>query len=98
MTIKIEGETRERIAAFLPNAIKKALESYYGFMDREISMGDPKKFSEHHAAGKVAIAHIELLFKLSRLADVGEDDSQLLSELRDAARKEANAYRDGNVP
>lgn len=66
---KIEEETRRQIARFLPDAIARALTSYHGFSERDIS-DQPKDFSAHHTACKVAIAHIELLIKLARWADL----------------------------
>lgn len=69
MTDKIEYAGREQIATFLPDAIAKALTSYHRFADSSIP-DDPKGFSAHHGACKVAIAHIELLLKLARWADL----------------------------
>ncbi len=57
-----------------------------------------KKFTEHHSAGKVALAHLELLFKLGRTAGVqtGIDEASL-----EAVQKgivEANEYHRSKVP
>ena len=79
----IEAGMRADIAAFLPNAIQSALESYQSFSEEEAS--DPKatkakSFKDHHDACKVAIAHIELLIKLAKWADLPdpkvEDENQ----------------------
>lgn len=69
MIDKIEQAGREQIATFLPDAIAKALTSYHRFADSSIP-DDPKGFSAHHGACKVAIAHVELLLKLARWADL----------------------------
>jgi len=70
----IESQTRQDIAAFLPRAIQTALESYEYFSQAQITdpQSDPcsKKFKDHHDACKVAIAHIELLIKLAKWADI----------------------------
>lgn len=70
---KIEQRMREDIATFLPNAIQSALKSYQSFSEEEAA--DPKvtkakNFKDHHDACKVAIAHIELLIKLAKWADI----------------------------
>lgn len=71
---QIEVQTRKDIAAFLPHAIQTALESYQSFSEDQAT--DPesavtaKEFKDHHDACKVAIAHIELLIKLARWADL----------------------------
>ena len=62
--------TRAQIAAFLPDAISTALTSYKNFYDSEAVFETAKDFSAHHAACKAAIAHIELLIKLARWADL----------------------------
>ena len=75
MTDKIEYAGREQIATFLPDAIAKALTSYHRFADNSIP-DDPKGFSAHHGACKVAIAHIELLLKLARWADLPDETAE----------------------
>lgn len=101
MTQKIEGDTRARIAAFLPDAIAKALTSYQLFLE-EGAHTDAKEFKAHHDACKVAIAHVELLIKLAQWADLpdptAEDINQqkilkavmcpAIEELEDYNRKE----------
>lgn len=86
----IEAGSRARIAAFLPEAIGKALESYYAFVAQEVS-DDVKAFSAHHSAGKVAIAHIELLLKLARFVDLPTRQER---ELRAQLAMEAAMNRD----
>lgn len=89
----IESGMRDRIAEFLPCALQRAIGSYENFMDREKyeKAGD---FKAHHDACKVALAHIELLVKLARWADLPdprvEDENQqkLLAEMIEAARGE----------
>jgi hypothetical protein len=70
MIIKIEDASREQISGFLPDAIAKAITSYHHFADAEVNNKDAKEFAAHHSACKVAIAHIELLLKLARWADL----------------------------
>lgn len=70
---KIEQNTREAIAAFLPGAIAAALQSYSNFLEEQATseeQPDSKDFKAHHDACKVAIAHIELLVKLAKWADL----------------------------
>ena len=70
---ELEDQTRRDIAAFLPEAIETALESYRTFsMEQATSIdeADCKKFKEHHDACKVAIAHIKLLIDLAKWADI----------------------------
>lgn len=85
---KIEAQTREAVAAFLPGAIAHALESYRRFSQEELQGAraedekdeakslTAKQFKDHHDACKVAIAHIELLIKLAKWASLpGEKDT-----------------------
>lgn len=98
--VKIEIATREQIAAFLPDAIRLAVESYRGFMQTEQKIINRKDFADHHKSAKVAISHIELLIKLARWADL--PDSQLTGGLEGeafaglmaAAEAEIRAYQD----
>lgn len=69
MNQSIEDRSRAQIASFLPDAIAKALTSYHTFMETDVGQ-DAKEFSAHHGACKIAIAHIELLLKLARWADL----------------------------
>lgn len=74
--IKIEEKMRERIRTFLPNAMTRALISYRDFSRKQqgkTTGGNEnavKNFKAHHEACKVAIAHVELLLKLARWADL----------------------------
>lgn len=98
---KIENQTRARISAFLPDAIAQALTSYHRFADQNIPE-DAKGFSAHHSACKVAIAHIELLIKLARWADLpdvgtGDPNSQImLAAMMQEAEDELGRYRQKN--
>ena len=88
MTDKIEDDTRKRIATFLPDSIAQAL-----------TPEEAKEFSAHHSACKVAIAHIELLIKLARWADLpdakAENGNQqiLLAAMMQEAEEELEAYK-----
>lgn len=92
----IEDATREQVASFLPSAINKALQSYHHFSDsHQPDSSDPKKFAAHHSACKVAIAHVELLLKLARWADI--DDSEPtddLARMLSHAEEEVRRYHD----
>lgn len=92
MTVKIEEATRKQVAVFVPVALQKAVESYNGFMDREIGE-EPKQFSEHHSAGKVALAHIDLILKLAKWANVDTGDTRDAAQHALKGEDEANALR-----
>lgn len=98
MTDKIEDDTRKRIATFLPDAIAQALTSYHRFSQQD-APEEAKEFSAHHSACKVAIAHIELLIKLARWADLpdakAENGNQqiLLAAMMQEAEEELEAYK-----
>lgn len=64
--------TRAEVAQFLPSALKTALKSYRQFMAQDVAQ-TPKEFGAHHTAGKVALAHVDLLLKLARWADLEEE-------------------------
>ena len=80
---KIEEQTRQDIAKFLPDALSTALSSYQLFSDSHIpDPGEAKAFKDHHDACKVAIAHIQLLIKLAEWAKlpdakVGDHHNQI---------------------
>ncbi len=87
----LEEKSRKQISTFLPQAVNKSLSSYHAFMAQDVP-DDAKGFSAHHSAAKVAIAHIELLLKLARWADLPQSrtsqhaaqEAMLASLLRDA--------------
>lgn len=72
MSEKIAESVRQKVIQFLPAAIAFALRSYREFAEQELSDGEAKTFSAHHAACKAAIAHVELLVKLAKWADLPE--------------------------
>lgn len=72
---QIEEQTRQQIAAFLPDAISIALKSYRNFYDVEEVFETAKDFAAHHSACKAAIAHIELLIKLAKWADLPNNNN-----------------------
>jgi hypothetical protein len=98
MTQKIEEQTRTRIAAFLPDAIAQALTSYHHFSKNRAG-SEAKEFAAHHSACKVAIAHIELLIKLARWAELpdarAENGNQqiLLAAMMQEAEEELADYK-----
>ena len=92
MNDMIEDATRKQVMSFLPAAITRALESYHDFFDNHRPENDPKKFAAHHSACKIAIAHVELLLKLGRWAQVDESEptdelSAMLSHAEDEVRR-----------
>lgn len=101
MTVKIIDEkTRARIAEFMPDAVMTAISSYHRFMKNAIP-GEAKEFAAHHGACKVAIAHIELLIKLARIADLpdagAEDHNRqivLAGMIQEAREQVEKFYRD----
>lgn len=96
----IESASRDQIARFLPDAIATALNSYHLFSERKVSE-EPKEFAAHHGACKVAIAHIELLLKLARWADLPDaraadhNNQIILGALMQEAEEELERYRKG---
>lgn len=99
MNDTVEDATRSQVASFLPAAIERALASYHVFSDQAIP-DDPKGFSAHHSACKVAIAHVELLLKLARWAEVddssGDDDG--LTAMLSTAKEEVRRYHRDERP
>lgn len=92
--MSVEQQTRDRMAEFLPAALAAALQSYAEFSVRDVE-NDPKKFSEHHTACKVAIAHIELLLKWAeRVVEVTDDTASraVLMATMDAAKSDLGDY------
>ncbi|MCB1650738.1 MAG: hypothetical protein KDI46_01665 [Alphaproteobacteria bacterium] len=94
---KIEARTRCAIAEFLPHAIETALASYRRFAEDEATTPEEnkaKEFKAHHDACKIAIAHIELLIKLARWADLPDPEVEdanhqaMLQSLIENAEKE----------
>ncbi len=97
---KIEDVTRKQVGEFLPKAIQKSLESYHRFSDQKIPE-DAKGFSAHHTACKVAIAHIELLLKLAKWAELpdknlkqNENFVKALSDAEEELRHHQKGYPD----
>ncbi|MDP7142127.1 MAG: hypothetical protein QF692_02505 [Alphaproteobacteria bacterium] len=94
----IEQQTRQQISDFLPDAISRALTSYYRF-SRQDAPAEAKEFSAHHSACKVAIAHIELLIKLARWAELPDAESGdanhqvVLAAMMREAQQELKTYR-----
>jgi hypothetical protein len=99
MNQSIEDTSRTQIASFLPDAIAKALTSYHTFMATPHE-SEAKAFSAHHGACKAAIAHIELLLKLARWADLpdartGTSNEQImLAAMVQEAEEELRNYKE----
>ncbi len=93
----IEAQTRKNIAEFLPSAIMTAITSYQRFSEEEATAAEgmeAKDFKAHHDACKIAIAHIELLIKLARWADLpdphleNENQQAILQRMIESAESE----------
>jgi hypothetical protein len=79
---------RRRMSAAMPERLAAAMDSYDGF-----ALANPpteaKAFAAHHGACKAALAHVELLLKLTRWAtgkaegaSEGDDLGRLIAEAR----------------
>ncbi len=90
---QIKALTRQNVGEFLPDAISKALDSYYVFMDQAVP-DDAKGFAAHHSACKVAIAHVELLLKLAKWAELPEEKTDNQQVQYDLAAMMANAEKE----
>jgi len=88
----LEEKTRVKIAKYLPDAIECALVSYRQFYDQS-TFENAKDFAAHHAACKAAIAHVELLLKLARWAEIEGGDGDPLAELLADAEAELQRAR-----
>lgn len=91
---KMEEQTREQIMGFLPSAIKRACESYHGFMEADFETVKSKLFTDHQNAGKAAAAHIQLLLKLTQWAGLQDkmQENKDFTACMGVAIKEADSY------
>lgn len=92
-----ERQARKQLRQFLPNAMRVALQSYRLFMMRERGVEESKKYGEHQKAGKVAIGHVDLLFKLAvNMEEKGElsegEDTETLKGLMQLAKHSSDEY------
>lgn len=87
-TPEIERQARVQIAQTLPLAMEKAINSYHDFVDQE-SAEEATDFKNRHMAAKAALAHIELLIRLARMVDAGDevDHAQLDALIAEAKRE-----------
>ncbi len=99
MTHDIEKQARDQISEFLPHAIGTALKEYQEFIRSVPEVEESKKFSAQYSACKTAIAHIDLLLKLAKWAELPDplkDQSARdiwTSELMGNARKDVARAR-----
>ncbi len=79
---------------FLPAAIKRACKDYHDFMDAIADSKTAKNFSDKQSAGKAAIAHIQLLAKLSQWAGIDKkaNKNDDFSDFMQVAKTEAEAF------
>lgn len=98
MTTECTLHTKEQIAAFLPEALKKAIgsyEIYYAAIDHE----EADNFATYHKNAKVALAHIELLMKLAKWAEIDLAEHQRdIALFRSEALAETNDYYENEQP
>ncbi len=96
----IEDDTRQQISRFLPDAIARALTAYHEFTKSDAEEKDCKKFAANHAACKAAVAHIELLIKLAKWAELpdakAEDHNNqiVLAAMMQEAQDELTDYNE----
>jgi len=83
---------KEQMKEFIPQALETALERYKDFSKQEET--DSTNFKKHQEACKVAIAHIELLIKLSNatINHAQGINREEMSELMKKAHAEVEAY------
>ncbi len=74
MRVQIPEECLHHISLFLPDALRAALTSYQEYVTTP-GRGEGDKFKDYHVSCKAAVAHIQLLLKLAKMVDPGEDDS-----------------------
>ena len=94
--------TRDQMFEFLPPALEIAFASYHEFAAKS-QIGDAAGFKKHHDACKAAIAHIYLLLKLAKLADlegknhgdnnISDKDQKALNELLKNAQNELSGKK-----
>ena len=89
--------TRRHVAEVLPDALRRALDSYHAFMRDTQVTHEPGEFSKHHNAAKAAISHIQLLLKLAQWAELpnttGEAEKDGNSETAKAIREARQELR-----
>ena len=61
------------LLAFLPDAIKRVVESYMSFSHQSMPV-DAKEFAAHHGACKAALMHLDALFKIIKTNPFLTDD------------------------
>jgi hypothetical protein len=86
--------SRQRLALRLMHLAEQVAESYCVFAVGMVP-DEPKSFAAHHAACKAALAHLDLLLKLSRaIAPDAATDLQPTLLIADARRALVNATPD----
>lgn len=89
----VPGMVRE----FLPKAMDKVVQSYNLFLQNKIgNWGEHEAFGKNHTAGKAAIAHIQMILKLSQQLHLKETESGMsveeIERILEAAQAEYDAY------
>lgn len=60
------------LAEILPRVIRQSIIKYYRFIRDPMNEESTEKFQKHQAACKAAVAHLELLLKLSKTLEASE--------------------------
>lgn len=108
MSVDLEETARGHVAKYLPALIERVLKSYHDFLmaerkdEEEQGKEKPsrsKEFTDYHNAGKVAISHLDVLFKLAKSIgiDTGESEKQMLT-LMAQAKEDTNRFHAQEVP
>lgn len=97
---ELKNITRRHIAEVLPDALRRALDSYHAFMRDSTMPDEPGEFSKHHNAAKTAISHIQLLLKLAQWAELpeaqGSSDTAHNRELAQVIREASRDVQNNN--
>lgn len=95
---------RAQIHGQLETAASRVIESYRTFMNEEPEAGDARAFAAHHAACKAALAHLDLLMKLAKIAGLetdaaegDEEQARLLAQAREALNDDEGHDDDDRV-
>lgn len=84
----MDDGVRAHIRALIAPVLERMAEEYRIFAESDPDEKDAKRFAARHAAGRAALAHIDLLLRLARWAEAkgssDETDSETQSLLRDA--------------
>lgn len=75
------AEMQAQIARFVPGALNRAIKSYENYSKGKEKEVLDKGFSDFHKGGRLAITHIQLLYKLACDVGIENEDTQRAEEL-----------------